>query len=97
MIISLIIVVPGVALLLVAAFAGLVTHYGRKSDQQLVAPRNAEFGDASRLIRAEATRERARADLTALTSRKTDRALTLLLDDAAKLDNAVKQSDPRAA
>jgi hypothetical protein len=91
MIISLIIVVPGVALLLVAAFAGLATHYGRKSDQGLVAPRNAEFGEAARLLRAEATREQARADLKALSSRKTDRALALLLDDATK------QSDQRAA
>jgi hypothetical protein len=81
MIISLVIVIPGVALLLVAAFAGLFTHYGRKSDQLLVAPPNAGFGTAARLLRAEATRERARADLKALTTRKAGPALVLV--DAA--------------
>jgi hypothetical protein len=84
MIISLIIVVPGVALLLIAAFAGLATSQARRSQERLVAPRNAGFGAAARSMRAEATRERARADLQALTSRKTGPALVVLTDDAPK-------------
>jgi hypothetical protein len=71
-------VVPGVAILLVSALAGVVTHYGRKSPELLVAPPQAGFGAASRLVRAEATRERARADLASLTTPKTAPALTLV-------------------
>ena len=86
MTIGLIIVVPGVAVLLVAAFAGLLTRIGRTSDELLVAPQNAGFGAASRLVRAAATRERARTDLRALSTRKTDQALAQLLDDAPQAD-----------
>lgn len=91
MIISLAVVIPGVALLLVVAFAGLGTTLGRRSKERLVAPRNASFGDAARLMRAEATRERARADLRALTSRKTEPTLVHLVDEVAK------QADRHAA
>ncbi|HST83381.1 MAG TPA: hypothetical protein VLL08_16745 [Kineosporiaceae bacterium] len=83
MTISLIIVVPGVVLLLIAAFAGLATSQARGSQERLVAPRNAGFGEAGRLMRAEATRERARADLKALTSRQPGAAL-VMVDTAAK-------------
>jgi hypothetical protein len=89
MIISLI-VVPGVALLLIAAFAGLVTTYWRRSDEHLVAPRNAGFGESARLLQAEATREQARADLKALATRKTGPALVLVDGDS-------KPADRRAA
>jgi hypothetical protein len=85
MAIALIVAVPGVVLLLLTACAGLVAGQGRKSDQPLVAPQNADFGEASRLMRAEATRERARADLRNLTSRKTAPALALVADDAAEV------------
>lgn len=91
MIISLAFVIPGSAVVLVAAFAGLVSSYGRASTENLVAPRNAQFGEASRLLRDEATRARARADLAGLSTRKTDRALVLLLDTTSG------QSDQRAA
>src|SRR4051812_27523492 len=89
MIVSLIIVIIGGGLLLVSAFSGLFPHYGRRSDDLLIAPRNAGFGTASRVARShlarsrqershqdrvEATRERARADLAALTSRTADPA-----------------------
>lgn len=82
MIISLAVVIPGVAVLLVAAFAGQLGGYGRTSTDQLVAPRNAEFGETARLLRAEATRAQAQADLKALSTRKTDRAIASLLEDA---------------
>ena len=95
MIISLAIVIPGVGLLLIAAFAGLFSTLGRRSETPLVAPRNAGFGEASRLMRAEATRERARADLRALTARRTGPALVLLADDA--LEQTGKRADQRAA
>ena len=91
MIIGLAIAIPGITVLLVAAFAGLVGSYGRTSTEKLIAPRNAQFGEASRLLRDETTQARARADLAALTSRKTDRALVLLIDGAPK------ESDQRAA
>ncbi len=91
MTISLIIVVPGVALLLIAAFAGLVTTYGHRTDDGLVAPRNAGFGESARLMRAEAIREQARTDLKALTSRTTGSAL------AMPVTAAPKQADRRAA
>ena len=84
MIISLIIVVPGVALLLIAAFAGLATSRARSSQEPLVAPRNAGFGEAARSLRAEATRERARADLLALTSRNAGRPQTPQADGARR-------------
>jgi hypothetical protein len=91
MIVSLAIVVPGVAVLLIAAGAGMLSGFGRRSTENLVAPRNAEFGETARALRAEATRAQAQADLKALTSRRTDRALVLLIDGAQK------QSDQRAA
>jgi hypothetical protein len=84
MIISLAIAVPGVAVLLAAAFAGLVSSHGRGTGENLVAPRNAQFGEASRMLRDEATRTRAGADLAGLTTRRTDRALVLLIDSASK-------------
>ena len=85
MIISLIVVIPGVVLVLVVALAGGVTRYGRQADPLLVAPRNAGFGEASRLVRAEATRERARADLQALTNRRTTApALTLVKNETTR-------------
>jgi hypothetical protein len=90
MTISLIIVVPGVVLLLIAAFAGLATSQARRSQEHLVAPRNAGFGEATRSMRAEATRERARADLQALPSRKPDATLVMV-------DGAAKPADRRAA
>jgi hypothetical protein len=83
-------VVPGVAILLVSALAGVFTHYGRKSPELLVAPSRAGFGAASALVRAEATRERARADLASLTTPKTAPALTLVTDRA-------DHTGPRAA
>lgn len=86
MTIGLIIVVPGVAVLLLAAFASLLTRVGRTSEDLLVAPQNAGFGAASRLARAAATREQARTDLRALSTRKTDQALVNLLDDATRAD-----------
>jgi hypothetical protein len=73
-IIALVIAVPGVALLLMAAFAGLAASQGRTSQESLVAPRNAEFGAATR-GRAEATRAQARADLKTLTARSSEPAL----------------------
>jgi hypothetical protein len=57
MLIALLIAVPGIALLLLAAVAGLVAAYGRSSDETLVAPRNAGFGEARQQARC-ATRAR---------------------------------------
>ena len=97
MTINLIIVVPGVALLLTAAFAGLVTIYGRRSEEHLVAPRNAGFGQASRLVRAEATREQARADLRALTAPKANGTDLKPGPALVLVDDTTEKANQRAA
>ena len=89
MIVALIIAVPGVLLLLLASFAGLTATWARTSDESLVAPRNAEFGEIARRARAEATRERARADLKSLTTRRSG--------PMSPVDHTVERSAQRAA
>jgi len=79
MIVTVVVVIPGIALLLIVASSGLLSRHARRSEDPLVAPRNAGYGECSRLS-AEATRAQARADLRALTSRKSDRSLTLVVD-----------------
>jgi hypothetical protein len=54
MVIDLILAVAGVGVLLLLSFGGRIAAHGRKSDQLLVAPRGARFGDASRMIRKPA-------------------------------------------
>ena len=89
MIVALIIAVPGVLLLLLTAFAGLTATWGRSGGESLVAPRNAQFGEIARQAQAEATRERARADLKSLTSRR--------IGPLSPVDHTVEKSAQRAA
>jgi hypothetical protein len=64
MVIDVILAVAGSAVLLLLTFSTLIAGQGRRSDQLLVAPRGARFGDASRLAR-RAARERRPATLEA--------------------------------
>jgi hypothetical protein len=65
MVIDVILALAGVALLLLLTFGGLIATEGRKSDQLLVAPRGARFGEASRLTR-KADRQRRLATVDSL-------------------------------
>jgi hypothetical protein len=54
MVIDVILTIAGVGVLLLLTFGALIAAQGRRSDQLLVAPRGARFGDASRLTRKAA-------------------------------------------
>jgi hypothetical protein len=51
MLVDAIIVTTGAAVLLPLTFGGLIAAHGRRSEELLVAPRGARFGDATRLTR----------------------------------------------
>ena len=51
MVIDIILTIAGAGVLLLLTFGGLIATQARKSEQLLVAPRGARFGDASRLAR----------------------------------------------
>ena len=52
MLVDAIIATTGTAVLLPLTFGGLIATRGRRSEQLLVAPRGARFGDATALVRA---------------------------------------------
>ena len=76
MLVDAIIATTGVAVLLPLTFSGLIAAHGRRSDNFLLAPRGARFGDATRLVRAAVEAERA-------TGRAADKATSRTVANAA--------------